>query len=92
VRDSATLSDSQLAALSSIAGKRFDYPWMLADTLGNRAPDWRFMEKTTVNKLHNNALKKQLDYVIDVFKTAPSRAQQAVGRQRTVDSKTCAPA
>ena len=79
LRGEAGLSSGQLAALAAIDGQSFDHAWMLADALGHAEPDWRFMSRTTVNKLHNRGLQRQLDRVIAVFSTAPDAEQQSAG-------------
>ena len=67
IRKSEMLTQEQLAALETLAGRSFDYPWMLADALGDQDPAWKFRTANTVNKMYNKELRTKLDLVLNTF-------------------------
>jgi PiT family inorganic phosphate transporter len=67
IRKSEMLTQEQLAALEKLAGRSFDYPWMLADALGEQDPSWKFRTANTVNKMYNKELRTRLNLVLNTF-------------------------
>jgi PiT family inorganic phosphate transporter len=102
VRESELLSRGQLSALGSLVGRSFEYPWMLADALAEKDPEWQPLEDTPINKLHNKQLKQRLQYLTSVFAVPPdqaseeaperSREQGATGAPRPTTELQCVPA
>lgn len=61
------LSPQQLAALRQLSGRSYRHKWQVADALAQRAPEWRLRPDTTVNKLHNRRIQRQLEFVYRTF-------------------------
>jgi inorganic phosphate transporter, PiT family len=61
------LSADQVAALKTLSGWSFRHKWQVADRLAAASPDWRPLAETTVNKLHNKRIERQLDVVFRAF-------------------------
>lgn len=61
------LSPEQFAAVKQLTGVRFDHLWQFEHTLASISPDWRQMENTTVNKLHNKELERKIQYLVRYF-------------------------
>jgi len=75
--DREWFSVGQIRALKQLSGQRFRHTWQLMEALQQRSADWRFREKTRLNRLYNKELKKKLDYVITIFKESPQKAEKA---------------
>ena len=65
--DRSRLSYGQLEAVSALTGEAFEHRWALADALSERSDAWRRLPATTVNKLHNRELQRELDYLYQHF-------------------------
>jgi inorganic phosphate transporter, PiT family len=57
----------QLAAIRSLAGRRFDHRWQLADALAEAAPQWRPREETPGNRRWNVERDSKLAYLERLF-------------------------
>ncbi len=65
--DQTWLTSEQFAAVKQLAGVRFDHAWQLQQALANYSQDWRFMQNTKVNKLHNKDLERKIEYLVRYF-------------------------
>jgi PiT family inorganic phosphate transporter len=54
------LTAREQAAVLTLRGRRFRYPWQLDDALAALSEDWRPRPATTKNKLYNKALRARL--------------------------------
>lgn len=61
------LSEAQINAVAGLFGERFHHKWMLAETLAERSKVWRMKPAEPINKVFNQDLQTQLDYVAGEF-------------------------
>ena len=61
------LSDEQLAALSALEGRSFNYQWQVEEALIEGSPQWQMREKTKVNKMYNQDIAHRLEVIYEVF-------------------------
>lgn len=66
--DADWLSLDQLRALRSLADRRFDHAWQLADALAHASPLWRPRPDTPANRDWNRELRRKLAHVAEVFR------------------------
>ena len=67
------LSSGQIAAIEALDGREFAHGWQLENVLATGSPEWMKKENKTINKLYNQELDKQLNYVYRVFAGFPDR-------------------
>jgi len=61
------LSEEQLNAVAGLHDERFRYKWQLAAILAERSKAWRMKPQESINKVFNQKLEAQLDYVAAEF-------------------------
>ncbi|MBE2259608.1 MAG: inorganic phosphate transporter [Rhodobacteraceae bacterium] len=61
------IEPERLAALRTLGGRTFTYRWELVEALAEADPEWKFREKTVLNKPHNKEIQKNLDLVMDAY-------------------------
>ena len=61
------LSASQLSAVNSLAGQSFSHKWQVAVKLAEASADWQLHEETTVNKIHNKQIDRQMSQIFRTF-------------------------
>lgn len=57
----------RMDALRTLGGKTFTYRWELVQALADATPEWKFKEKTALNKPYNKEIQKDLDLVMDAY-------------------------
>jgi len=65
--DRGYLGPEQIAALGQLVGRSFRHRWQLADALAGLSEAWRFSEPTPSDKVYNDRLRAQLEYVYGAF-------------------------
>jgi len=66
--DKEWFSFSQVEALRKLAGKHFTYNWQLQQALQRLSDSWKLKPANERNRLHNNGIRKKLDYLFTLFK------------------------
>ena len=66
--DADWLSLDQLRALRSLADRRFNHTWELADALAKVSPLWRPRPDTAANRAWNRELRQKLAHLEEVFR------------------------
>ncbi|MBL6945024.1 MAG: inorganic phosphate transporter [Rhodospirillales bacterium] len=61
------LSVDQLRAINALSGQSFRHKWQVAERLAQSSPDWQLLEETTVNKIHNKQINRQMSQVFRTF-------------------------
>lgn len=62
------LSSAQITAINNLLGQSFSYQWQLQQALSAESAAWRKKEANRINKIYNQKLNEQLDYVERFFK------------------------
>jgi PiT family inorganic phosphate transporter len=65
--DRGYLGPEQIAALGQLVGRSFQHRWQLADALAGLSEAWRFSEPIPSDKVYNDRLRAQLEYVYGVL-------------------------
>jgi len=65
------LTEAQIDAVAGLFGGRFQYKWELAETLASRSKVWRMKPAEPINKISNQKMQAQLDYVAGEFHISP---------------------
>lgn len=81
--DQHWLSPAQFAAVKTLKGVRFDHVWQLAEALANLSEEWKFLERTKVNKLQNKELADKLEYLSRHFADRGTADNGRRGRRLT---------
>jgi len=71
------LALDQLAAIRSLAGRRFDHAWQLHDALARASALWRLRSEAPLNREWNRELRQKRAYLERVFAEAPPDAEDA---------------
>jgi PiT family inorganic phosphate transporter len=64
------LTAAQIAALRSLAGRRFQHKWQLAEALAEQSEAWRSLPDPPANKAHNKDLERKLDSLYRAFRSS----------------------
>jgi len=66
--DTNYLSEKQVSSVAGLFGSTFQHRWQLEDVLRERTDDWKMKPDEAINKIDNEHLQAQMDYVISTFK------------------------
>ncbi len=66
--DTNYLSGKQVSSVAGLFGSTFQHRWQLEDVLRERTDDWKMKPDEAINKIDNEHLQAQMDYVISTFK------------------------
>lgn len=61
------MTAAQADAVRALEGRSFRHRWQMADALAAQTPEWRLIEDTKVNKLHNKRVRLLLAYLERTF-------------------------
>ncbi len=67
VLDRDWLEPAQIAAVRSLAGRRFEHRWQLEEALAQASPQWRYRAETPPNRRWNDDLRQKLSYLERLF-------------------------
>ncbi len=66
--DTDGFTAAQLDAVEALAGREFDYRWVLSEALAAQSDAWKMLPEETVNKLHNRKIRGDLDRLYRHFR------------------------
>jgi PiT family inorganic phosphate transporter len=89
--DPEWFSAGQLAAVKTLAGRRYERSWQLRRDLAAASAEWKLLPRETINRIHNQELEAKLSFLEQVFRVdakdeSPMGSEAPVGTTGSADT------